>query len=224
MAYLGALFTWMFLSDDRDDNASNHSLVADLPPAALLDRFVNAMSPAWGVRFIANLERWTRSSNLTARYRLTGRIHTESEYVPLRRITCALPWMYDLIEYADGFEIPHNLVASVEYWNLAVPVIDATMLTNDLYSAHKEFANGESHNLLFILRHHNAYDWQQAADATVDRINERLLDFKNAASGVRSESVELRRFSKNLAENMAGYLQYFAVSPRYSTSGPIEDD
>ncbi|MEV4924858.1 terpene synthase family protein [Streptomyces roseoverticillatus] len=143
---------------------------APLPPTGFLDRFTTGMSPAWGECFIRNLQEWTTSNHDVARHRHAHVIPTEAEYIPMRRVTSALVWFYDLIEYANGEELPSTFHHSTAYWSLMEPITDATAFANDLYSAHKEHARGETHNLPTILRHHHSYSWQEAVDATAAQV------------------------------------------------------
>lgn len=98
------------------------------------------------------------------------------------------------------------------------PITDATTFANDLYSAHKEHAGAETHNLPTILRHHHGHTWQQTADAT--RIHHHLESFDRARRSLPEEAAEARRWARGLAECMAGNLACFGTSHRYATRSP----
>ncbi|MFI5828720.1 terpene synthase family protein [Streptomyces sp. NPDC051578] len=218
---LAALFAWMFLADDRDDHAARVEATAPIPARDFLERFTVDMSPAWGGRFIRNLKDWTASNHHVARHRQAGAVPTEAEYVPLRRLTSALVWFYDLIEYANEEELPASFLGTPVYRSLMESITDATTFTNDLYSAHKEHARGELHNLPTVLRHHHGMTWQEAADVTAVRVHHHLQAFTDACQALPEQATLERRWARGLAECMAGNLAYFRTSHRYATqTGP----
>ncbi|MFE9572773.1 terpene synthase family protein [Streptomyces sp. NPDC006692] len=99
---LAAIFVWMFLADDRDDRATHVQATAPIPEPVFLGRITADMSPVWTEHFFRNLKDWTASHHDVARHRHTRTVPTEAEYVPMRSVTSALVWFYDLIEYANA--------------------------------------------------------------------------------------------------------------------------
>ncbi|MEU8437139.1 terpene synthase family protein [Streptomyces sp. NPDC029216] len=112
---LAAFFAWMFLADDRDDHAAHVEAAAPIPARDFLERITAGMSSAWGERFIRNLEDWTASNHDVARHRQARTVPTEAEYVPMRRLSSAWVWFYDLIEYANEEELPASFLGTPVY-------------------------------------------------------------------------------------------------------------
>ncbi|MFI9011442.1 terpene synthase family protein [Actinosynnema sp. NPDC053489] len=160
---------------------------------------------------------WTASNRDVARHRRDRIIPTRAEYVPMRRATSALVRFYDLIEYANGEELPPTFRDSTAYRSLVEPITDATTFTNDLCSAHEEHARGETYNLPTALRHHHGYTWQQAADATAVQVHHHVHAFERARRALPAEAAAEHRWALGLAECTAGNLAYFRTSHRYAT-------
>jgi len=125
--------------------------------ADLWTRTVPDMSVGWRRRFARSThnlleESLWELSNITA-----GRVANPIEYVEMRRKVGGAPWSADLVEHANGLEVPNHLAATRPVRVLKETFADAVHLRNDLFSYQREVEE-EGEFLLGLRRHENPKD------------------------------------------------------------------
>jgi hypothetical protein len=225
LATLACLDLMMFLDDDHadEDAPRPHPLTA----SPLLAGVEEPMSPAWRSRFRENLAAWEQANIQSGARRADAGPPPPEEYIPWRRISSALLWHFDLIEYADGRELPDAFLSTGLYRRLIESAADVIAWTNDLFSAPKELARGEQSNLLAVLAHHRGISVQDAALLTVHRIATRVREFQSARADLLSPPgqdpavqdppavSDLPAWADGLARWAGGNLGFCLASDRY---------
>jgi hypothetical protein len=129
----------------------------------------------WQCRtFVFHLESYFAALVTEAVNREHDAIPDVVSYCALRRDTGpALP-LLDLIEHTEGIRLPRSFHGSPLFGHLMGAAADVAGWINDVFSASKEAARGDFHNLVLVLQHSGAVDMVQAARQTINMIAERL--------------------------------------------------
>ncbi|MBM9624461.1 terpene synthase family protein [Streptomyces zhihengii] len=231
LVQLTAVDAWMFLADDHADELrtidgliSSGGILGEV-----LQRIEADMSPQWCTRFREHLADWVTSNEQAATRHHAQEVPSLEEYVPWRRVSGTLLWGFDLVEYATERELPAASVSSSAYAELVEAAADVICWTNDLYSAPKEIQRGDPNNLLVVLQHHYGMTLQEAAEATVERIEARVSEFHallptmlDQAPPSSLHSVH-RAWADGLASWMRGNLEFCRESPRYAMPAPSSE-
>lgn len=179
-------------------------------------------SPAWRSRFRAHLAAWEQANIQAGARRAHSSPPPLDEYVPWRRISSTLVWHFDLVEYADGHELPDTFLSTDLHRRLVDCAADVTAWTNDLFSAPKELSQGERCNLVAVLAHHQGISVQDAALLTVDWITGRAQEFLAARAALLSKADQdsaaghaLPGWADSLGRWAGGNLGFCLASDRY---------
>jgi hypothetical protein len=217
LAIAAAWATWLFLRDDICDargdrpgdlsrrNAaqldvlSGQAAAADPFDAALADlrrRMIALGGSAWMSRFLGNVQDYFDACAWEASNRARGVVPALDTYIQMRDLTGAVRTCFDIYELVEGGPLPVEVRAA--------PVVRTIMTignrmicwSNDIFSAAKEHAHGDFHNLVLILERTGAGRAQaigaarEMHDALVDdlALNEQRLatmpDLMSAAAPV----------------------------------------
>ncbi|WP_055545735.1 hypothetical protein [Streptomyces sp. NBRC 110028] len=105
-----------------------------------------------------------------------------SDYCRIRRFTGPAPPQTDLIELAESVRLPYAFYDSAEFHELINAASDIASWSNDVFSAAKEQARGDMHNLVLVLARQNAVPLTDAALQAVAMIRARLQAMEDTAA------------------------------------------
>jgi germacradienol/geosmin synthase len=140
-------------------------------------RVAPPMSPAWRWRFANSARNYLDSYRTPLAMQRDKPAPDLRTYVAFRRITGAMETVYPLLEAVEGLEIPGPVFVIPEFNALLDAANDVTVWTNDIASARKELAHGETTNFVAVLRSQLTCEWQEAANLTAKMIAKRLQEF-----------------------------------------------
>ncbi|WP_416520556.1 terpene synthase family protein [Streptomyces achromogenes] len=248
-------FAWLFLVDDQlDDGDFGRSpermaqavrlmgrilgdpatrLDAPLPPVAdalvdLWHRTAGRASPTWRRRFADHLERCLTTATVwEGENRVCGAVPSEDSYIVNRRHTGAIYVCMDLIEIAEGVEIPTEHYTAPTFRTALDAACDIVCWVNDVYSLSKERSLGEVHNLVYIVEHHRGLQEHQALKEVEVAISKRTEVFLAAQERLLHDHSEdapwLRSSLAGMRTWMRGNLDWSRRTQRYAP-GPPEGD
>jgi hypothetical protein len=250
----GQWLVWLFAFDDlRDDGPLGRDAAAiDRLYGAVLAACDTAADPAtqsavhpvvrafvdlwprtavradasWQVAFRAHLAEHRAACRSEARLRHAGRTPSISEYAQLRRRANG-SFLFDLPEPILRAEVPDVLRRSAAWRELLAACNDVTAWCNDVASAAKERARGDVHNFVLVLAAEQGRGLDEAADAVLARIEDRMADLIAAARALPAEFRRLglaqpacrdaSRVAMVLLGAPRGHLEWLLESARYAT-------
>jgi 5-epi-alpha-selinene synthase len=197
--------TWLFTLDDRFDEgalgrdpAALHTLHREClaimrgapvttssdpwlsAVADLRERFLSLSTPTWWESFVSQLERSYAASRWEARNRLEQRVPTEPAYRRMRRYTGAVYVFLDLIEFAQGIELPRALAVDPLILALRRKANNVICWFNDIVSLEKELRAGDMHNYALVIHHQRGVSLADAIDRVVEMHNREAASFERA--------------------------------------------
>ncbi|MDT9685116.1 lyase [Streptomyces sp. TRM76323] len=186
----GRLDDWKPLSDaitrhvgggpaDAPEPARDNPLVSSF--AELCDRVLAGMPPLLQGRYRRHVPRMLRSLDEEAANRRPGHRPAVEDYVLTRRHSSQLLPMMDMVEAAQGIEVPDEVDASPALTELAWSAIDVISWGNDVFSLPKEYSCGDTNNLAVLLADGHGLTLPEAVRAVEERIRARVEDFLAAA-------------------------------------------
>lgn len=186
----GRLDGWQPLSDAIAHHVGGRP--ADVPASArgnplvssfveLCDRILAGMPPVLRDRYRRHVPRMLRSLDEEAANRRPGHRPTVEEYVLTRRHSSQLLPMMDMVEAAQGVEVPEEVDASPALEELAWSAIDVISWGNDVFSLPKEHSCGDTNNLAVLLADRHGLTLSEAVRAVEERIRARVEDFLAAS-------------------------------------------
>jgi hypothetical protein len=151
------------------------------------------------------------------------RMPTVEEYLVMRIGSAGGPPTIELLEIANGIEVPSREMDSSAVRALTEMTHLIAALDNDLHSLRREIA--ESHtaqNVINVLCHHDGLGLAAALDAAVSIRDRTMLRFLELRDQVRTTaSDELRIYLDGLCHGIRGNIDWAAGVPRYSGGGPL---
>ncbi len=170
-----------------EQDTHSHASAAVRALADMCRRTFSRTSPAWRERFAAHVLSTLRglAAEATADRRLNGDLDVE-QYLALRRATAGVPFYVDLLELAEHAEVPEVVCQTPVFEELVAATTDLVCLHNDLYSVEKEFARGNALNLVLVLERAHRMTRDQAIEAVVARVTQRVEQFCTARHQLRA--------------------------------------
>ncbi|MFV2121204.1 terpene synthase family protein [Streptomyces sp. Act-28] len=167
---------------DVPESVRDNPLVSSF--AELCDRILAGMSPLLQDRYRRHVPRMLRSLDEEAANRRPGHRPAVEDYVLTRRHSSQLLPMMDMVEAAQGIEIPLEVDASPALQELAWSAIDVISWGNDVFSLPKEYSCGDTNNLAALLAEWHGLTPLEAVEAVEKRIRARVEDFLAIARGL----------------------------------------
>ncbi|WP_020666924.1 terpene synthase family protein [Amycolatopsis nigrescens] len=150
--------------------------------ADLWARTVPARSLAWRHRFAESTHNLLVESQWELANITRGRVPNPVEYIQMRRRVGGAPWSADLVEVANGAEVPAAVAGTRPMRVLKDTFADGVHLRNDIMSYQRETeVEGELNNGVLVLERFLDIDPQRAANVTNDLLTSRLHQFENTA-------------------------------------------
>jgi hypothetical protein len=174
-------------------------------------------------RFVEAHRQWLYCVAWQGGNRATGRMPTVEEYLTMRLGSAGGLPTIELLEVANGIEVPSREMDSPAVRALTEMTHLIASLDNDLHSFRKELAENETaQNIISVLHHHDGLGLAAALDAAVsirDRTMLRFLELRDRVRATASE--ELRTYLDGLGHGIRGNIDWAAGVPRYLPGGPL---
>lgn len=246
---------WFFIFDDQFDGPLGNdpaqveriieemtAVLADDAPAVpqtsaslvrgfqdLWRRSCSGMSDGWRARMRESWVRYLQSYRWEAESRRRGKHPGLSEYLENRRNSIGIPSAVILAERIQGFELSPAAAELPEADRLMALTGEQVALVNDLFSVHKEIAEGDTQNSVIILRASSACSLETAYRQVAGMIEARHMEFQEitrhlpsscAARGFGSEEIAaLLRHVDSMRDWMHANLAWSLETARYSSVG-----
>ncbi|WP_426746406.1 hypothetical protein VZQ01_41430 [Myxococcus faecalis] len=190
----------------------------------LWGRLVAGRSEAWVERFATSFVRYLQAQQREAVDWRDGVPGDLSTYLATRRETAGIfPWL-DLGEPMHGYELPPEIVACEPMATMRSTCVDVVLGVNDICSARKEAAIGQTHNLVLLRMRDQGVDEASAQAWAIGQVESWVRAFEEAEvrmrQGVRTPRVwsEIDRSITTMKNWMRGNLDWSLESGRYSDS------
>jgi hypothetical protein len=240
---------WFFLFDDLFDGSMGRDLeavdtlveehLALLQPTKLQpypvspfsssfgelwERSSMGMSEAWKARCARNHTRYLRSYQREAQDRLQGVPGDLASYLDTRRDSIGVSGSLDLCERVGGYELSPTLHDSEPMASMRLLCAEIILITNDIYSAPKEAASEQLHNMVLLWMRDSHCDLAAAEDWATGILAERVRAFEQAEQRMR-QGVQTGADWSNIDRHVAGMkswmranLDWSCETPRYSSA------
>ncbi|MBB6174397.1 hypothetical protein HNR23_004457 [Nocardiopsis mwathae] len=241
------LVGWSWLWDDSLDKQASpvwaadaldayRSVLYDHPPQTpdtpllaawrqLLARLEHRTTADWRRRHEAHWEA-TFKSFLQEAHNNAGKIVPEFDtYVAMRRNAGGMDICLDWVEAVGRYELPLHVHAMPELISMRQAEQDVVAMTNDLFSAGKEWAVGNTDNIIPVLAQEKNCSWQDATRLAHECISMALRNFHDAENRFLSSRPyrELPRADRENSDHfieamklwMRGSLDWHLTCPRY---------
>jgi germacradienol/geosmin synthase len=224
-AYLDRLPDFMPISDLTAMPEPTNAVEAGL--ADLWLRTVPSKSEDWRRRFAESTRHLLAESLWELANIQENRIADPVDYIEMRRKVGGAPWSANLVEHANGVEVPARIAATRPVRVLRDTFADGVHLRNDLFSYQREVeSEGELANCVLVLERFLGCDTQTAAELTNDLLTSRLLQFEHTAltelaplfqeNGVDpADAFHVALYVKGLQDWQAGGHEWHMRSSRY---------
>ena len=174
-------------------------------------------------RFVGAHQHWLYCVAWQIGNRAAGRMPTVQEYLTMRIGSAGGPPTIELLEIANGIEVPPREMDSPGVRALTDMAQLIASLDNDLHSFRKELTEDQTdQNIISVLCHHDGLSLAAAVDAAVsirDRIMLRFLELRDQVRVTAGE--ELRTYLDGLGHAIRGNIDWAGSVPRYSGGGPL---
>jgi 5-epi-alpha-selinene synthase len=232
---------WLFVRDDVCDASGfgadpdagtelNHRLLATLLAGedltgsslsrALLDlrgRMLRLGGELWLARFCASVRDYFEACTWEAENRRSSVLPGLIDYKCMRRHAGAVQTCVELIEITDDIHLPLHVRHAPAVVRLGEIANDAICWSNDIFSAEKELAEGDVHNLVIILMRIMPCSLEEAVGCVARMHNEILREFVTLEEGARGVSPELDHYVDVLKAWVRANLDWSLATTRYST-------
>lgn len=199
--------------------------------ADLWTRTMPGMSVGWRRRFARSTRNLLEESLWELSNISIGRVANPIEYIEMRRKVGGAPWSADLVEHANGLEVPGHLAATRPVRVLKETFADAVHLRNDLFSYQREVEQeGELSNGVLVFERFLGYSAQRAADTVNELLTSRLQQFEHTAltevpellvlcAADPAQAAAVTAYAKGLQDWQAGGHEWHLRSSRYMNRG-----
>jgi germacradienol/geosmin synthase len=201
--------------------------------ADLWARTASTMSADWLQRFAESTQNLLEDCVWELTNITQARVPNPIDYVEMRRKVGGAPWSADLVELANGVEIPVEVAATRPMRVLKDTFADGVHLRNDLFSYQRETEEeGEVNNGVLVMETFFDATPQQAADLTNELLTSRLQQFEDTALtevpplcdeyGLDPAGrASVLAYIKGLQDWQAGGHEWHARSSRYMNDGAV---
>ncbi|MEU8529704.1 MULTISPECIES: terpene synthase family protein [Streptomyces] len=205
VALLAEWMAWSFVLDDQHDHLIRNGQLAAWRPVvgaitAYLDtgraeesgdernplvsgfvdvcgRIVSGMSEACAARYRAHVRLVLRSLDQEAGNRGTDGRPTVEDYVLMRRNSSQLLPMMDMVEAGLGIDLPPRIIELPDFQEAVASTLDVISWGNDVFSLPKEYACGDTNNLVSLISARQGLSLREAVHEVENRIQLRIEDY-----------------------------------------------
>lgn len=243
--------SWLFIWDDQCDFVANlgkrPDLVKDLHKRfleilngaqltnkdiplsyALSDlrkRILKVSSIEWLFGFIAKVEEYFDAILQELINRINNLVPSLDDYTKLRSFSGAVYSYLELIELCNHLRIPFSLKVHEDIKQLNSMVVNLLCWSNDIMSVAREIKDGDVHNLVLVLHHHQKMPLNQALKRAGEIHDCELRDMLCLESRLPTfgETIdsELHKYISALHDMIAGHISWCTYTTRYQTPGMV---
>ncbi|KAL4267704.1 Alpha-muurolene synthase [Pleurotus pulmonarius] len=182
-------------------------------------RCITDAGPGVQARFKESLELFFEAVNVQARARDAGEVQDLESYIDVRRDTSGCKPVFDLIEYAMGFDLPEEVVTNPIIKALNQGTNDLVTWSNDIFSYNVEQSRGDTHNMIVILMTYHGHTLQSAVDYVGNLCSKTIDTFIENRTKVPSWGAEIdamaQAYVQGLQDWITGSLHWSFMTHRY---------
>jgi len=182
-------------------------------------RLIAEGSPGSQKRFVHAMDLFFKTVVIQARDRAAGIIPDLQDYVVMRRDSSGGKPCLALIEYANGLDLPDDVMEHQIMESLYEATNDLVTWSNDIFSYNREQAKADTHNMIVIMMHHHGMNLQQAVDFVGDLCKKSIDRFTEDRARLPSWGPEIdgqvQVYIQGLADWIVGSLHWSFDSERY---------
>ncbi|TDL18758.1 terpenoid synthase [Rickenella mellea] len=172
-------------------------------------------------RFISTFDMFFQAVAVQAADRQDNVIPDLESYITLRRDTSGCKPCWALIEYANGLDIPDDVIEHPVLRDLGEAANDLVTWSNDIFSYNVEQSKGDTHNMIVIVMETEGVPLQTAIDfvgtlckASIDRFNASKLLLPSFDGGNQIDR-DVAQYIKGLEDWIVGSLHWSFETERY---------
>jgi 5-epi-alpha-selinene synthase len=234
--------TWLFVHDDVCDETETgrsqralaetfdhffNTLCGEAPLERPFDRaladlrnrfYTLAPSRTWTTRFLNAVRDYFDACIWEAHNREVGAIPGVGKYISMRRLASDMFSYIEFIDFANNETTPVWVRRQRDVEMLCAITNNVASWTNDVFSARKEMAQGDPHNLVLVLQHEHSCSRAEAVELALNYCNKEVLRFLDVrARAVQSErSLASSPYIAGLETLMRGNLDWSLETRRYN--------
>jgi len=196
-----------------------------MPIAIAFQELVNRMNTIMSERQQAPWEDAFKSFHQEVENNINGVIPKFDDFLNLRRPASGMEIMWDWIEVIRHIELPANVHCDSTFLSLRREAGDVVLLCNDLFSAPREWNDGNTDNIVPVLAQQEQCTWREASKMThavidskvnsVQRLEEQLHGSTCYTSLTPENQANTDLFIDGMKDWMAGSLAWHINCPRY---------
>ncbi|AUS99218.1 terpene synthase [Nostoc sp. CENA543] len=147
-------------------------------------------------------------------------------YIQLRRSTGAMEPLFELIEFTNHLTIPKILKEYEKLKRLKDMTNNIVCWCNDIFSAPKEMASNDVHNLVLVLHYQQGLSLNEAFQRAAKMHDEEIRNMLDIEAAIptfsTSADAELAKYISGLHSWIGGHLNWYSLSKRYKTAETAE--
>ncbi|MBD2344784.1 terpene synthase family protein [Anabaena subtropica] len=147
-------------------------------------------------------------------------------YIHLRRSTGAMEPLFELIEFTNHLNIPKTLREYNTLKRLKMMTNNIVCWCNDIFSAPKEMADNDVHNLVLVLHYQQKISLEKAFKLSAEMHDEEIRSMINLEASIpsfgKSVDTELGKYISGLHNWIGGHVNWYSLSGRYCKLENIE--
>lgn len=142
-------------------------------------------------------------------------------YIHLRRSTGAMEPLFELIEFTNHLKIPKILREYHTLKKIKMMTNNIVCWCNDIFSAPKEMANNDVHNLVLVLHYQQRISLDEAFKRAAEMHDEEIRSMIQLEASIPSFGenidIELAKYISGLHIWIGGHVNWYSLSSRYQT-------
>jgi 5-epi-alpha-selinene synthase len=202
------------------DTLFSHALID------LRERTLQRASIQWFKYFVSYLEDYFCGCVQEANNRAKGIVPDVDTYIRIRRSSVGVYAVLALAEFCNQFMITDALRNSSVVKELELITTDIIAWSNDIFSASREIASGDVHNLIFVLHIHKQISIEEATNQVTEIHNQAvhsLLSLESFLPSFGEElDVDLAKYISGMHSWIRGNLDWYSHSSRYHNLERLE--
>ncbi|MEA5599881.1 terpene synthase family protein [Nostoc sp. UHCC 0252] len=202
------------------DTIFSHALID------LRQRTLQRASIKWFNYFISYLEDYFYGCVQEATNRAKGIVPDVDTYIMIRRSSVGVYAVLALAEFCNQFMISDVLRNHYLVKNLELITTDIIAWSNDIFSASREIASGDVHNLIFVLHHHKQISIEEAMEQVKKIHNEEINSLINLESLLpyygEELDISITKYISGMHSWIRGNLDWCYQSSRYDILERLE--
>ncbi|MDZ8107843.1 MAG: terpene synthase family protein [Nostoc sp. DedQUE12a] len=204
----------------NQDTLFSHALID------LRQRTLQRASIKWFKYFISYLEDYFYGCVQEATNRAKGIVPDVDTYITIRRSSVGVYAVLALAEFCNQFMIPDVLRTHYFVKKLELITTDIIAWSNDIFSASREIASGDVHNLVYVLHYHKKISIEEAIEEVTKIHNQEVISLIDLESFMPFLGGELDAYITKYISGMHGWIsgniEWCSHSSRYHNSKRLE--